>query len=267
MTGFERLDLVAGQRLEARDALDFLAEKFHAQAVLASGGADFHRVAAHAEIGRARTRCRCASYCKSTRRVQELFARQSACPTRIGMHHRLVILLAADAVNARDAGHHHHVAPREQRTHGGEPQPLDLLVHARILLDERVGARDVGLRLVIIEVADEIFDGVVREKALELGVKLRGERLVVRNDQRGLVHVLDDVGHGEGLARAGHAEQRLVLRAGQNALGQLRNRLRLVAGGLVDETSSNINPNLRAEAAVSTKRPESLEVTPCRSGT
>ena len=145
--------------------------------------------------------------------------------------HRLVILLAADAVNARDAGDHHDVAPREQRTHRREPHPLDFLVPAGILFDERVGARDVGFRLVIIEVADEVFDGVVGEKTFELGVKLRGQRLVVRNDQRGFVHVFDDVGDGEGLAGTGHAEERLVFRAGQNAVGQLRNRLRLVPGG------------------------------------
>jgi hypothetical protein len=48
--GVERFDLVSGQRLEARDAFDFVAEKFDAQAVFASGGADFDGVAAHAEI-------------------------------------------------------------------------------------------------------------------------------------------------------------------------------------------------------------------------
>ena len=35
------------------------------------------------------------------------------------------------------------------------------------------------------------------------------------------------------LARTGDAEQRLVFRAGQNAGGQLRNRLRLVASGFI----------------------------------
>jgi hypothetical protein len=36
-----------------------------------------------------------------------------------------------------------------------------------------------------------------------------------------------------GLARTGDAQQRLMLRAGQEAGGQLFNRLRLVAGGRV----------------------------------
>ncbi len=53
------------------------------------------------------------------------------------------------------------VAAREQRARGGEAQALDLLVDRRILLDVGVGARDVGLGLVVIEVADEILDRVV----------------------------------------------------------------------------------------------------------
>ncbi len=85
--------------------------------------------------------------------------------------------------------------------------------------------------MVIIEVADEVFDGIAGKKTLELGVELRGERLVVRNDQRGLVHMPDDIGDGEGFAGAGDAQEGLVPRAGQNTFGQLRNRLRLVPGG------------------------------------
>ena len=67
----------------------------------------------------------------------------------------------------------------------------------------------------------------------ELGVKLRRERLVVRNNQRLPVHVPDDVRHGEGLARTGDPEQRLMFRARLQRVCQLRNRLRLVAGGFV----------------------------------
>ena len=218
---------MARQRLEPRDFLDFIAEKLQAQAILAPGRPDFHRVAAHAEIAALEGDV-VAVVLQIHQPRQELLAR-SGLPHAQRNHQRLVILLAADAVNARHARHHDHIAAREQRTHGGQPQPLDLIVSAGILFDERVGARNVGLRLVIIEVADEIFDGVVGEKTLELGVKLRGQRLVVRNDQRGPVDVFDDIGHGKRLARAGDAQQGLVLGAGQKAGGQLFNRLRLVA--------------------------------------
>ena len=110
---------------------------------------------------------------------------------------------------------------------------LDLLVNAGVLLDERIGAGDVGLRLIIIEVTDEIFDGVAGEKAFELGVKLRGQRFVVGNDQGRFVHVFDDVRDRERFARTGHTEQRLMFGAGQNAFRQPGNRLGLIAGGLI----------------------------------
>jgi hypothetical protein len=55
----------------------------------------------------------------------------------------------------------------------------------------------------------------------------------VRNDQRGFVDVPDDVGDRERFPGAGHAQEDLVRRAGHDAFGQLRNRLRLVTGRFV----------------------------------
>jgi hypothetical protein len=50
---------------------------------------------------------------------------------------------------------------------------VDLLVDGRVLLDIGVGARDIGLGLVVVVVRDEILDRVLREEALELAVELR----------------------------------------------------------------------------------------------
>ncbi len=143
--------------------------------------------------------------------------------------HLLVILFAANAVDAGHARHHDHIAPREQGTHRRKPQPLDLLVDARILLDEGVRARQVRLGLVIIEVTDEKLDGVAREKAPKLRVKLRGQGLVVGDHQHGAIQLLDHVGDGERFAGAGHPEQRLVPGPGAQTLQQLGDRLRLIA--------------------------------------
>jgi hypothetical protein len=71
------------------------------------------------------------------------------------------------------------------------PQPLDLGVDRRVLLDEGVGLRDVGLGLVVVVVADEVLDGVVRHELAELGRELRRERLVVREHERRALHLLD----------------------------------------------------------------------------
>ena len=74
-------------------------------------------------------------------------------------------------------------------------------------------ARQVRLGLVVVEVADEVLDRVLREELAELGVQLRGEGLVVGEDQRRPVGRRDDLGRGVRLARAGDAQQDLVLQA------------------------------------------------------
>ncbi len=91
--------------------------------------------------------------------------------------------------------------PVDERIGGGQAKALDLLVDGGVLLDEGVGLRDVGLGLVVIEVADEILDRVVRqEQFLEFRAQLRGQGLVVGNDQGGPTIAGDHIGHGEGFA-------------------------------------------------------------------
>ena len=92
---------------------------------------------------------------------------------------------------------------------------------------------DVGLRLVIIVIRNEVFDGVFREEFPEFAAKLGGKRLVMRQHKRRSVQVRDHGGHRKGLARAGHAQKHLLLHSLFQPLGQRRNGLRLVAGGRI----------------------------------
>jgi L-asparaginase II len=69
----------------------------------------------------------------------------------------------------------------------------------------------------------------VREEAPELLVELGGEGLVVRHHQGRAIHRGDDRGHRERLARAGDAEQDLVLVAARQAVNELRHRVHLIA--------------------------------------
>ena len=55
----------------------------------------------------------------------------------------------------------------------------------------------------------------------------------MRQNQGRLLVVLDDIGHGESLAGAGHAEQRLLTLARVEAVAKLLDRLRLVARGAI----------------------------------
>src|SRR5205823_8213493 len=127
--------------------------------------------------------------------------------------------------NARDACHDNSVAAREQRAGGGEPQTLDLFVDRGVFLDVGVGARDISFRLVVIEVADEVFDRVAWEELLELGVKLRGERLVMRDHKRRPIDLANYVCNRKSFSRTSHAEQRLMAIACFDGLDQLGDRL------------------------------------------
>lgn len=75
----------------------------------------------------------------------------------------------------------------------------------------------------------KILHCILREELLEFAVKLCSKRLVVTDDQRGLLHSLYNIGHGEGLAGACDAHQRLSPLPLQNAVCDLVHRLRLVA--------------------------------------
>ena len=152
---------------------------------------------------------------------------------------RAVVDRRADAVDAAHARDDDHVAALEQGVGRGVPQPVDLVVAARVLLDVRVAAGQVRLGLVVVEVADEVLDRVVREEVAELRVELRGEGLVVGEDEGRALGGLDRPWRSSGSCRSRSR------RAGPGgcrpfveAVGQALDGLRLVAGGLErgDET-------------------------------
>ena len=72
----------------------------------------------------------------------------------------------------------------------------------------------------------------MRKELLELGVELGGERLVVRQDQRRPLQLLDDVGHRERLAGAGDAHEHLLAAAFAQVAHERLDGGGLVAGGL-----------------------------------
>ena len=144
-------------------------------------------------------------------------------------HHALIVFGRSQAVDARHTGHDDHILAGQQRTHRRKSQPLDLIVDGGILLDVGVRARDVGLGLVVVEVAHEVLDRVVREEVLQFRVKLRRQRFVVRENQGRTPDLRDHTRHRVRFPGARHPEQRLMAIPRSNRLHQLRNRLRLVA--------------------------------------
>ena len=158
------------------------------------------------------------------------------------LRHRRIGLDRADAVDAGHRSYDDHIVAFQQRPRRRMAHAVDLLVDLAFLLDIGVRAGDVGLGLVVVIVADEIFHGVFREIGLELGIELGGQRLIGREDDRRPLGFLDDFRHGEGLAGARRPQQNLVLVAILDALHQVTDRGRLVAGrfelGVHDEALS-----------------------------
>src|SRR5258708_30977069 len=115
------------------------------------------------------------------------------------------------AVEAGEGGDDDHVAALEERAGGAHAQLVELVVDGGFFFDVHVGGGNVRFRLIKIVVADKIFDGILREEALELVIELGGEGLVMGEDKRRAVHGIDDLRHREGFAGAGDAEKNLVL--------------------------------------------------------
>ena len=112
-------------------------------------------------------------------------------------------------------------------------EAVNLVVDRGVLFDIGVAGGNVGLRLIIIVIGDEILHRAVREKGLELTAQLGGQGLVVGDHQGGPLDPLDDGGHRKGLARAGNAQKHLGVFPAQHAVRQGLNGLGLVPAGLV----------------------------------
>ena len=77
---------------------------------------------------------------------------------------------------------------------------------------------------------DEILHGVVREELLELAVELRRQCLVVCNNQRRFIQLLDDIRHRKSFSGTGDTQKSLALVAFLEPFDQVSDGLGLVAG-------------------------------------
>ncbi len=220
-----------GERIEQRQTFHLLVEQLDPQRlILRLGGENIDHLAAHPK-GAARKRLIIAGVLQLRETTQN---RALIDQHALGQmqHHLQIEIGITQAIDRRDRGDHHHIAPLQQRLGGRESHLLDMFVDRGILLDEGIGAGDIGFRLVIVIVGDEIFDRVVGKELLHLTIQLGGQRLVGRHHHGRSVEIGDHVGDGEGLPRAGHTQQRLMRQSILQPRLQATNRLGLIAGGL-----------------------------------
>jgi len=221
---------LAGEGIEQRQRLHLVVEQLHPQGLFVGlRRVDVDDVAAHPIAAAAQLDLVAAVL--QRRQPPQDGALIDALAAGEMQHHLQVGFRVSQAVDAGDRGHQNHVRALQQGLGGGQAHLLDVLVDGRVLLDVGVGGRHIGLGLVVVVVADEVLHRVVREELAHLAVELGGEGLVGRQDQGGALHLLDDVGDGEGLAGAGDAEQRHAGLAVAQALHQLADGGGLVTGG------------------------------------
>ncbi|CUO44949.1 Uncharacterised protein [Flavonifractor plautii] len=230
--GLQPPDDRTGDHVDLADTVDLVAEELHPDGgVLPVGGEDLHRVPPHPEHVALKS-----DVVALIADGHQLF--QQLLPLHLGSHpqgdhHLGEVLRLAQAVDAGYRGHHDHVPPLHQGGGGRQPQPVDLLVHRRVLLNEGVGVGDIGLGLVVVVVGHKILYRVVGEKFLKLGAELGRQGLVVGQHQGGPLHRLDDLGHSEGLARTGDAKKGSVPPGGIKKQGSRRIHPPGYAGGLI----------------------------------
>ena len=221
---------VAGQRIEELQRLDRVVEHRDAHGVLGVlGREDVDHFAAHAKRAAPEVRL-VARVLHLGQPLDRVALRQRVALLHV-QDHAVVFGRVADTVDRGDRRDDHAVRPLEDRLRRRKAHLLDVLVDRAVLLDVEIARRDVRLGLVVVVVRDEVLDRVVREEFAELGVELRGERLVRGEDERRPAGLGDDVRHRERLARSGDAQQRLEREPVLQALDELRDRLGLVAGG------------------------------------
>ena len=225
----ELLDDLAGERVDRRDALDLVAEELDADGPLLVGGEHLDGVAPHAELV-AGERVVVALVLEVDEPGEDR-ALVALLPLVEDQGVRFVRARRAEPVDRRHRRDDDDVAARHQRAGGRVPEPVDLVVDRRVLLDVGVGGREVRLGLVVVVVRDEVLDPVLREQLPELARELRRQALVGREHDRGPVDLRDHRRGGEGLPGTRDAEQGLEPVAPLDSPRQCLDGCRLVAGG------------------------------------
>ena len=113
---------------------------------------------------------------------------------------KIVLLRRSDSVDTGHAGDNNDVTAGEQRRRRGEPQAVNFFVNLDIFFDIGISGRDIGFRLVVVVVADEVMHRVIGKEISKLAVQLRRKSFVRGDDYRWTLHLGNYVRHSKGLS-------------------------------------------------------------------
>ena len=139
----------------------------------------------------------------------------------------------AESVNARNGRYDYYVVTLRQTASRAVAEFIDFVVYRKVFFYISIRRGNIRLRLIIIVIGNEVFHSVFGEKLAELVTELRRESFVVRNDERGTLNVLNDVGHGERFSAARYADKHLRAKPVLYSFGEAFYRFRLIARRLI----------------------------------
>ena len=154
----------AADGMDDRKLFDLVAPKLDAESHFFVAWPDFDAIAPHAEL--ARLKLDVASLVLDVDQLAEHMVAIDNLAKLQPDHHGAIILRRAKAVDARHAGDDDHIAATDQRTGGRQPQAVDLLVDGRVFFDVDIPLRNVRLGLIVVVIADEVVDAVMRKNSL-----------------------------------------------------------------------------------------------------
>src|SRR5439155_666328 len=207
----EHTHFISGQWIECAELIDFIAPELDTESSVLVRRMDLNGVSMHSKSPTFEIEI--VPLIQNLNELGKDVAARNALALFQHEQHAVIRFRRAEAVYARDGRNDHDIAAFEKRPRGGKTHPVNLIVDGGFLLDVRVGRGDVGLGLVVVVVADEVFGRVLREESTEFVIQLRRQRLVVGQDERRPLQTVDDLRHRERLSRSGYAQQYLVLLA------------------------------------------------------
>ena len=225
------LQHLAGERVEVGQVLDLIIEQLHPHRLTVRlGRVDVDHLAAH-PVGGALQLHVIAGVLQFRQPAQDEALIDAFAPHQV-QHHAQVGTRVPQAVDGRHRGHQHRVTPFQQGLGGRQAHLLDVLVDGGIFLNKGIRGGHIGLGLVVVIIGNEVFHRIVREEFTHLAVELGRQGLVGGQDQGRPLYGLDDIGHGEGLAGAGHPQQGLMGKTILQAFQQFTDGDGLIPGRL-----------------------------------
>ena len=146
-----------------------------------------------------------------------------------GQNHFVILVAIADTVNTRNRRDNDAIAAFQQAFGRRKAHLLDMIVDRRVFLDKQITSRNIGFRLIVVVVRNEVLNRVFRKELPKLGIQLCRQRLVRCQNQRRAPGLRDDIGHGVSFPGPGYTQQGLKRKAIANSFNQLGDRIGLVA--------------------------------------